>query len=180
MATPSATKKHEQIKSITFIDGTHIKYLPPNKSYKMLGVHIIPMLDVREHFLFITRDEKILAKALEKRKLSPSLKSIAIEQLLKSKYHATHLGVFNVRQLTTIDGILNKAMRQAIGLLLNFPSEGVQRPLKEAGLGLPSMRDRATQMEIKHLTHIMIKDKERGITAHAHIHRILSQFNHWS
>jgi hypothetical protein len=57
---------------------------------------------------------------------------MAIEQLLKYKYHATDLGVFNERQLTTIDGILNKAMRQVLGLLPNFPSEGVQRPVKEA------------------------------------------------
>ncbi len=61
-------------------------------------------------------------KALKKRKLSPLLTTIAIEQLLESKYHATHLRVFNERQLTTIDGILNKAMRQAIGLLPNFPT----------------------------------------------------------
>jgi hypothetical protein len=87
--------------------------------------------------------------------------------------------VFNERQLTTIDGILNKAMRQAIGLLPNLPSEGVQRPLKEAGLGLPPMRDRVTRVGIEHLTHIMNKDTERGFTAHAHVHRLLSQFNHW-
>jgi hypothetical protein len=53
---------------------------------------------------------------------------MAIEQLLKSKYHATHLGVFNEKQLTTIDGIINKAMRQAIELLPNFPTESVQKP----------------------------------------------------
>jgi hypothetical protein len=168
----------EQINSITFTDGTHIKYLPPNKSYKMLGVHINPMLDFREHFHHITKDVKKLAIALAKRKLSPPLKSLAIEQLLKSKYHATHLGVFNERQLTTIDGILNKAMRQAIGLLPNFPSEGVQKPLKEAGIGLPPMRDRATQMGIEHLTRVMNKDSERGFTAHAHAHRLITQFNH--
>ena len=118
----------------------------------MLGVHINPMLDFREHFLHITRDVKLLAKALAKRKLSPPLKTLAIEQLLKSKYHATHLGVFNERQLTTIDDILNKVMRQALCLLPNFSTEGVQRPLQEAGLGLFPMRDRATQMGIEHLT----------------------------
>jgi hypothetical protein len=144
----------------------------------MLGVYINPMLDFREHFLHITKDVKKLAETLAKRKLSPSLKSLAIEQLLKSKYHATHLGVFNERELTTIDGILHKAMRQAIGLLPNFPSEGVQRPLKEAGLGLPPMQNRATQMGIEHLTRAMNKDSERGFTAHAHVHRFLSQFNH--
>ena len=77
----------------------------------MLEVHINSMLDFQEHFLHVTKDVKKLAKALAKRKLSPPLKSLAIEQLLKSEYHATHLGVLNERQLTTIDGILNKAMR---------------------------------------------------------------------
>ena len=97
---------------------------------------------------------------------------------MKSKYHATHLGVFNERQLTTTDGILNKAMRQALGLLPNFSIEGVQRPQKEAGLGMPTMRDRVTQMGIEHLTHVMNKDTERGFTANAHVHRLLSQCNH--
>jgi len=127
----------------------------------MLLVHINPMLDFREHFHQFTKDVKKLAKALAKRKLSPPLRTLAIEQLLKSKYYATHLGVFNERQLTSIDRILNKAMRQAIGLLPNLPSEEVQRPLKEAGLGLFPMRDKATQMGIEHLTRVMNKDTKR-------------------
>ncbi len=36
----SQTIQQEQINSITFADGAHIRYLPPKKSYKMLGVHI--------------------------------------------------------------------------------------------------------------------------------------------
>ena len=182
MATPSTTKNQtmlqEQIYSITFADDTYIKYLPPNKSYKML-VHINPMLDFREHIHPITKDVKKLFKALAKRKLSPPLKTLAIEQPLKSKYHATHLGVFNERQLTAIYGKLNKAMRQAIGLLPNFPTKGIQRPLKEAGLGLSPMRDRSAQMGIDHLTRVMNKDTNRGFKAHAHVHRLLSQCNYW-
>ena len=109
------TMLQEQISSITFVDGTYIRYLPPNKSYKMLGVHINHMLDFREHFLHITKYVQKLAKALAKRKLSPSLKTLAIEQLLKSKYYATRLSVFNERQLTIINCILNKVMRQSLG-----------------------------------------------------------------
>ena len=63
----------------------------------MLGVLINPMLDFREHFLYITKDAKKIAKTLAKRNLRPTLKSIAIKQLLKSKYHATYLGLFNER-----------------------------------------------------------------------------------
>ncbi len=76
----------------------------------MLGVHINPILDFREHFMHITKDVRKLAKALTNRKLSPTYKTLVVEQLLKSKYLATHLGVLNDRQLTTIDGILNKAI----------------------------------------------------------------------
>ena len=52
------TMLQEQINSITFVDGTHIRFLSPNKSYKMLGVHINPMLDFQEHFLHIAKDVK--------------------------------------------------------------------------------------------------------------------------
>ena len=41
------------------------------------------------------------------------------------------------------------------------------------------MRDRAAQIGIDHLTRVMNKDTERGFTAHAHVHRLLTQFNHW-
>ena len=132
------------------------------KSYKILGVHINPVLVFREHLAHITKDILKLAKALAKRKLRPSFKLLVVEQLLKSKYHATHLGVFNDRQLTEIDGIRNRALRQATGLLSNFPTEGVQRPPKEMGLGLPSVRDKANQMGIEHIINTMNKDTERG------------------
>ena len=91
-----------------------------------------------------------------------------VEQLLKAKYHVTHLGVLNDRQLTTIDGSLNKAMRQAIGLLPIFPAEGVQRPLNELGLGLPSIKERATQRGVEHHVTTMNKDTVRGYLAPAH------------
>jgi len=102
------------------------------------------VLDFKKHHTYITKDVRKLAKTLAKRKLSPTHKTNIVEQLLKSKYHATHLGVFNERQISTIDGILNKTMRQAIGLLPNFPTEGVQRPLKEDGLGPPHKKQSHT------------------------------------
>jgi len=92
----------------------------------MLGVHINTVLEFQEHHANITKDVRKLAKALTKRKQSPPYKTLVIEQLLKSKDHATHLGVFNEQQLTEIDGILSKAIRQTTGLLSNFPTEGVR------------------------------------------------------
>jgi len=62
---------------------------------------------------------------------------MAIDQLRKSKYYATHLGLFNERQLTTMDGILNKAMRQALDLLPNFLSEEIKRPLLNHAYACP-------------------------------------------
>ncbi len=98
----------KQIKTIIFADNTHIKYLPPNISYKMLGIYINPMLDFREHFTHITKDVKRRAKTLAKSKLSLSLKTLSVEHLLNYKYHATHIEVINERQLTTIVGISAK------------------------------------------------------------------------
>jgi hypothetical protein len=62
----------EQINSISFADGTHIKYRPPNKSYKMIGVHINPMLNLKEHFLHITKDVKKTSQSPSKKKTKPS------------------------------------------------------------------------------------------------------------
>jgi hypothetical protein len=73
----------EKINTIFFLDGIHITYLPLNKSYKMLGVHINPVLDFREHRTHITTDVRKLSKALTSRKLSPPYKILVVEQLLK-------------------------------------------------------------------------------------------------
>ncbi len=97
-----------------------------------------------------------------------------------SIYISTHIGVFNDRQLAEINGILNRALRQATCLLSNFFTDIVQRLPKDMGLGLPSVRDRATEMEIEHLINTMHKDTKRGFLAPSHTLRIiLTQFNHW-
>jgi hypothetical protein len=44
----------------------------------MLGVNINPVLNFREHLAHITKDVRKLAKALAKRKLGPSFKSLVI------------------------------------------------------------------------------------------------------
>ncbi len=61
----------------------------------MLGVHINTTLDFREHLAHITKDVRLLAKALAKKKLGPPYKALAIEQPLKSKYHATNPKTLN-------------------------------------------------------------------------------------
>jgi hypothetical protein len=111
MSKENSKLLRSQISAIKFEDGTPIKYLPPSKSYKMLGVHINPILDFRDHLNHITTDIRKLDKGLTKRLLSPNHKKLVIEQLLKSKYHATHLGILTDKQLETIDKILNKAAK---------------------------------------------------------------------
>ncbi len=54
MSTTNTTLLTQQNSTIKFEDGTNITYLPPNKSYKMLGVQINPMLDFRDHLKHIT------------------------------------------------------------------------------------------------------------------------------
>jgi len=110
------------------------------------------MLDFRDHLKHITSDMRKLAKALAKRLLSLNRKKLVIEQLLKSKYHATHLGIFTDKQLETIDKILNKIAKNALGLTPSFPAEAMHNLTKEIGLGYTPMKDRATHMEIGHIT----------------------------
>jgi hypothetical protein len=93
-----------------------------------------------------------LAKALAKRLLSPNRKKLVIDQLLKSKYHATHLGIFKDKQLEHVDKIFNKAARNALGLTPRFPTEAIHRPTTEMGLGYTPMKDKATEMGVEHIT----------------------------
>ncbi len=62
----------------------------------------------------------------------------------KSKYPATHLGIFTYTQLNAIDKILNKAARNALGLSPSFPTEAIHRPTKEMGLGYAPLKNKAT------------------------------------
>ena len=72
MSKENTNLLRSQISTIKYEDGTLIKYLPPNKSYKMLEVHINPRLDFRDHLKQIIADIKKLAKVLTKRLLSPN------------------------------------------------------------------------------------------------------------
>ena len=97
---------------------------------------------------------------------------MVIEQLLKSKYHAPHLGVFMDKQLEHVDKILNKAAINALGLAPSFPTDAIHRPTKEMGLAYAPMKDRATQMGIEHITEIINKPMDRGYIAYAHTTRV--------
>jgi hypothetical protein len=137
------------------------------------------MPDFRDHLKHITTEVRNLARVLTKRRLSPNRKKLVIDQLLKSKYHATHLGIFTDTQLSTIDKILNKASRNAMGLTPSFPTEAIHRPTKEMGLGYAPLRNKATQMGIEHLMDILNKPTDRGHLAYAHTHRVATTYQHW-
>ena len=145
----------------------------------MLGVQLNPMIDIRDHLKHITTEVKKLARVLTKRRLSPNRKQLVIDQLLKSKYHATHLGIFTDNQLSTIDKILNKAARNALGLTQSFPTEAIHRPTTEMGLGYAPLTHKATQMGLEHLMNILNKPTDRGYLAYAHTHRIATKYQHW-
>jgi hypothetical protein len=103
---------------------------------------------------------------------------MVIDQLLKSKYHATHLGIFTNAQLSTIDKLLNKAARNALGLKPSFPTEAMHRPTKEMGQGYAQLRNKAIQMGIEHLMNILNKPTDRGYITYAHIHRVATTYQH--
>jgi hypothetical protein len=100
------------------------------------------MLDIKGHLKYITTEVTQIVRVLAKRRLSPKRKQLVIDQLLKSKYHSTHLGIFTDSQLDTVDKIFNKAAKQALGLMPSFPTEAIHRPTKEMGMGYTSVKDR--------------------------------------
>ncbi len=178
MSKENATLLRSQNSTIKFEDGTPIKYLAPNKSYNMLGVHINPMLDFRDHLKHITSDRRKLAKVLTKRLLSPNRKKLVIKQLLKSNYHATHLGIFTDKQLEKIDTILDKAARNALEITPSFPTKAIHGPTKKMGLGYAPMKDRANQMGIEHITEIINEPTDKGYIAYIHTTRVANTYHH--
>jgi len=104
---------------------------------------------------------------------------LVIDQLLKSKYHATHRGIFTDPQLNTIDKTLNKADINALGPTPIFLTEAIHRLTKEMGLGYLPIRNKATQMGIEHLMDILNKPTDRGYLAYAHTSRVATTYQHW-
>jgi hypothetical protein len=104
---------------------------------------------------------------------------LVIDQLLKSKYHATHLEIFTDTRLNTIDKIINKAARKALGLTPSFPTEAIHRPTKEMGLGCAPLKNKAKQMGNEHLMDILNKPTDRGYLAYAHTSRVANTYKHW-
>ncbi len=130
------------------------------------------MLNFRDHLKYITTEVRKLARVLTKRRLSPNRKQLVIEQLLKSEYHAAHLGIFTDSQLYTIAKILNKVARNALGLTPSFPTEAIHRHVKDMELGYAPLKDKATQIRIEHLMGILDKPTERGYLAYGHTSRV--------
>ena len=128
-----------------------MKFLPPDKSYKMLGVHINPVLNFTEHFQHVTGEVRKLAAVLRRRRLSPARKQQVIDQLLQAKYHAVHLGIFTDAQMDQIDKILASASRNAHQLTPGFPTEALRRGPTQYGLGCLPIRTRAAKMGLSHL-----------------------------
>jgi len=87
--------------------------------------------------------------------------------------------MFTNKYLKTIDKILDKAVKNASGLIPSFPTEAIYRPTKEMGLGYAPTKDRATQMVIKYITGILNKPTDRGYIAHAHTTRVANTCQHW-
>ena len=156
-----------------------MKFLPPDKSYKMLGVHINPVLNFTEHFQHVTGEVRKLAAVLRRRRLSPARKQQVIDQLLQAKYHAVHLGIFTDAQMDQIDKILASASRNAHQLTPGFPTEALRRGPTQYGLGCLPIRTRAAKMGLSHLVETINNPSERGLLAAEHVRRISARFSDW-
>ena len=160
-------------------EGNRLKYLPPTSSYKMLGVHINPLLNFTDHYNYITKEVRSIASVLRMHKLSPGRKQCIIQQLLRSKYHALHLGIFTPAQSRSIDKILNSATRQALHLTGSFPTEGIIARTEHYGLGLPPNLVSSTPRSIEHLIHMLNKPSDRGLLSYNHVYSTAKKFAQW-
>ena len=77
-----------------------------------------------------------------------------------------------------MDKILNKAARNALGLIPSFPTEAIHRPTKEMELGYAPIKHKATQMGIEHSTEIVNKPTDRGYLAYTNTTRAENTYRH--
>jgi hypothetical protein len=56
MSKANTNLLRNKMNTIKFEDGTNIKYLPLDNQYKMLGVQINPMLDIRDYLKHINTE----------------------------------------------------------------------------------------------------------------------------
>ena len=159
--------------------GPKLAYLPPTSSYKMLGVHINPLLDFNDHFRAIMASVQALIPPLKRANLSPGRKHTIIQQLLQSKFHATHLGVFSPAQMIKIDTKLNTAFRHAYRLMPSFPVDALHEAPSSMGLGKQHIATRARQQAIVHTTKMMNKPTDRGRMAYTHTASLIHRFRQW-
>ena len=160
-------------------NGPRLKFLPPNKSYKMLGVHINPLLDFKEHHRYITKDVRKIAAQLKRRTLSPARKQLVVEQLLKSKFHAVHLGILPDLLMKQIDQLLNAATRAAHRLTPSHPTECIYAPLEGFGLNRQSITDKSLQQGTKHLCKMLNRPGDRGTIAYQHVLALSRKYLRW-
>jgi hypothetical protein len=92
-------------------------------------------------------------------------KKLIIDQLLKSKDHAFHLGISTDKQLETIDILLSKSARNILGPIPNFSTEAIHRPIEEMGMKYSPRIDRAAQVGQERITEALKRPTDRGKTA---------------
>jgi hypothetical protein len=89
------------------------------------------------------------------------------------------LGIFIDKEIETINKILDKSPRHAIGLISSFSTEAIHRPTKNISLGYAPILYIATQMGIDHLTDLLNKPTDRRYIAHAHTTRVANTYQYW-
>ncbi len=65
-----------------------------------------------------------------------------------------------------------------LGLTPSFPTEAIQRPMKEMGLDYAPLKHKATQMGIQPLMETLNKPTDRGYFAYAHTSRVVTSYQH--
>ena len=125
----------QQISTIEIIPNTKVKFLRPDETYKVLGLHLSMILNFNQHYQELTREVRAMSQILRKTKLGSHRKLRIIDSLLLAKFHTIHLGVFNPAQIKHINTIINSATRQALGYTPSLPVQAIHNVQEQYGLG---------------------------------------------
>ena len=138
------------------LDNHSIPYLPPNTSYKYLGMWINMDLNWNEHFQQTAAALKNKGDKLLTSNLPLKIKIEMMQKIIRpSATYAFPLAIYTKSQIDSLDCLLAQYGKRVMGLPNTFPTTAMLLPKDKGGLGLLPYHVDYKQHNITQLTRIL-------------------------
>ena len=171
---------HHQLHNTIPVGGGFATYLPPDNTYKYLGVHISLTLNWATQLasaldIIKTKGHNILTTALPQG-ASPRQCLALIEKCIKPAIcHAMPAMPYTPTDILTLDRALAALAKKCCKLPITYPTASIHLPHTHGGLGVPSLTTNYTQIICTNLTRALNDPGKLGHITHALLHTETTQ-----